>query len=504
MPKRTFPQRLRAALGVLFDATNPREYVRRPLESTSVRQITEEVNPTDRRRLVSDSRRLYANVGPCKGAIDDKAIYAVGRSWLPRFDGADVEWGKQARDWLLNEWYPIADVAGRDFQTSLFLLSVAVDRDGDAGGLLTQYETGFPAIQLVGAEAVGTPDKVRDGDILQDGPYQGLRMIDGVVVNDMGRAVAYHLHDGEYVSARDLAWLLEPQWIGQVRGHPGFASSILDLKDLRTVQGYEKMASALASAIGLLEYNETGLADMDDPANVLNGGVIGMGGDLVVNEVSGGLVKHYKAGTGAKLEAFKNDRPGEAWQNLMNRLIRNAMASIGWPYEIAWDISALGGANTRFIIAKAMRAVEDRQDLLRPFARRAVGYACAKAINQGILPPSADWWRWGFTMPPRMTADYGRDAAAQREDYLAGIINLSDICAERGEDLDTHIAERAMENEKLLAAGLPLPGQQASAKQAPAASEVEAEDSAEDDAEDSAEAEDDSEDTPPQGRQPMD
>lgn len=461
MSRRTLPQRLRAALGVLFDATNYREIWRRPLETRSTGDIKTEVNPTDRLQLLSDSRKLYANLGPCKGAIDAKGMYAVGRSWLPRFDGADKAWGATAREWLLNEFYPIADIGGGDFQTALFLLSVGVDRDGDCGALLTNYDTGFPAIQLVPGNAIGS--RKNDGKPLDTGLYKGLRLCDGAVLNAQGRAVAYLLlgdkSDGsadEYLSARDLAWLMEPQFIGQARGLPGFSSSILDLNDLRTTQGYEKMACALASSIGLLEYNETGLADASDPAKVLSG-LPTLTGETVVTEMGGGTWRHYKAASGQKLEAFKNDRPGEAWQNFMDRLLRNAMAGINWPYELAWDISKLGGANTRFIIATAMRSVEDRQDLLRPFAKRAVGYACAKAIKQGILEPSDDWWRWGFTMPPRMTADFGRDAAAQREDYLQGIINLTDICAERGEDLDTHIAERAAENAKLAAAGLPLP-----------------------------------------------
>jgi hypothetical protein len=61
-------------------------------------------------------------------------------------------------------------------------------------------------------------------------------------------------------------------------------------------------------------------------------------------------------------------------------------------------------------------------------------------------------------MPPRLTVDFGRDAAAQRDDYLSGIINLGDICAERGIDLKTHIASRAAENDALEEAGLPVPG----------------------------------------------
>lgn len=459
-------QRFRAALGVLFDATNWREIQRRPIESVSVRPMPDEVSTDDRLRLVSDSRKLYSNLGPAKGAIDDKAVYSVGRSWLPRFEGEDKAWGDAARKWLLDEWYPVADIAGRDFQTALYLASIAIDRDGDLGVMLTDYEDGMAALQLVGCHAIGTrlPNYAGQPVKLTRGPYSGLEEFDGVVYNEQRRPVAYHLlgpdptgRQDEWVSARDMALLHDPQWTDQLRGLPGFSHAILDLKDLRTVQGYEKMASALASSIGLIEHNETGLADTSDPAVALSGGVVNASADIVSKEIFGGMIKHFKAGSGAKLEAFKSERPGDAWEKFMNRLIRNAMAGIGWPYELAWDVSALGGANTRYVIAKAMRAVEDRQDLLRPFAKRAVGYAVSKAIKLGKLPPSVDWWRWSFTMPPRMTADFGRDAAAQRDDYLNGILNLTDICAERGEDIDVHIAERKEENDKLKAAGLPYP-----------------------------------------------
>jgi len=400
-------------------------------------------------------------------------MYAVGRSWLPKYEGADQAWGERAREWLLNEWYPIADISGRDFQTSLFLASVAVDRDGDVGAILTEYETAFPAIQLIPSEGVHNPssDKLDREGFLLSGPYQGLRCIDGVIINPQGRPVAFYVEEEsqmpgseeempevrEYVTARDMMLLAEPAWINQFRGLPGFAHAILDLKDLRTVQGYEKMASALASSIGLIEYNESGLADTSDPAIALSG-YSSVAQDVAAKEFFGGMVRHFKAGSGSKLEAFKNDRPGDAWQKFMDRLLRNAMAGINWPFELAWDISALGGANTRFVISTAMRSVEDRQDLLKPFARRAVGYAIAKAIKNGRLPANPDWWKWSFTMPPRLTVDFGRDAAAQREDYLSGIINLSDICAERGIDLKSHIAGRAAENQALEDAGLPVPG----------------------------------------------
>jgi hypothetical protein len=453
-------QRLTAALGALFDSTNWQKRFDRPQERQTNAPIVQEVNPTDRAVMVSDSRKLYANLGPVRGAVDGKALYAIGRSWLPRFEGEDKAWGDAARDWLINEWYPLADISGNDFQTALFLLSVGVDVEGDSASLLTEYETGFPAIQLMSGLSIGNRSQ-RNDEPLKDGEYKGLRIVDGVVINDMGRAVAYHIlgrtaADDKYVSARDMQLLKEPQFIGQPRGFPAFASSLLDLQDFRTVQGYEKAAAMLAASIGLVEWNETGLADMTDPRNGLAGGTAGLT-ETVTREMGGGTVKLYKAGTGAKLEAFHNARPGDAFERLRDHLIRSSMSGINWSFDLVWDISKLGGASARLEVAKCMRTVEDRQDLLKPFAKRAVGYAIAKAIKLGRLKANSDWWKWGFTMPARMTADYGRDKAQDREDYINGIINLSDICAENGMDIDQHIAQRKAENEKLVAAGLPVP-----------------------------------------------
>jgi hypothetical protein len=450
----------RAALSYLVDAANPREIYRQPWEPRTVSAVTEDIRRSDRLQVVSDSRKLYTNLGPCKGAINDKAMHAIGRSWLPKFDGKDAEWGKAATEWLLEKWYPIADIHGRDFQTALYLLSVGIDRDGDIGTMLTEYEEGFPAIQIVPSHAIGQRDNATQ---VEGGPYDGLRLTDGVALNDVGRAVAYQIlgpskdgSDDTWVSARDFVLLMEPEWADQVRGYPGFMHAILDLKSLRQVQGYERMACEMASSIGIIENNETGMPDFSDPRIAL-GGNGGNSTGATMEEKAGGLWKYFKAGSGGKLEVFKSERPGDAWDKFMNRLLRNAMAGIGWPYELVWDISELGGANTRLILASAMHSVADRQELIRPFARRAVGYAISKAIKNGDLAPSDEWWKWGFTMPARMTSDYGRDAKADREDYIIGIKNLEDILAEEGRQLDPHIAARAAENAKLAAAGLPNP-----------------------------------------------
>ncbi len=238
--------------------------------------------------------------------------------------------------------------------------------------------------------------------------------------------------------------------------------AILDLRDVRTIQGYEKIAAQLMASIGITVENETGTPDAGDPMNVLTKqrNILGpaMEPQVTTQSFAGGTAHFFRAGTGSKLSTVKNDRPGAAVDAFMDRLIRNACVGAGWPFELTWDAAKLGGANVRLLIAKAMRAVEDRQDLLRLPAKRIVGYAVAKAIKQGYLPPSDEWYKWRFTMPARMTADYGREAAADLADLQAGVTTLTDILGEQGLDLDEHIATRKLENEKLAAAGLPAVG----------------------------------------------
>lgn len=459
--KMTLKQRIaQKAFSWLVDAANPKQQHRRPYEPITSGPLHKEITQRDRRQLESDSAKLYWNLGPAKGMIDDKAMYSVGRAWLPLFKGEDKEWGKMAREWLLDQWYPLADISGHDFQTHLYLASVSIDRDGGVFPVLTEYDTGFPAVQSLPSRMICSED---GEEMVKSGPYRGLKIYDGVIVNKTGTPVAYKVkvsdEKWEYYSTRDMGNLYDPVQVDQLRGLPAFTHAILDLKNLRQVQEYEMLASALASSIGLIEHNEQGMADPTDPMNALAPKqVFGSqpSGPNPVNtqEMFGGMIKYFRANSGSKIDTFKNDRPGDAWQKLQDRLIRNAATGASWPYEMVWDISALGGANTRLIIAKAQRSIEDRQDLLRPYAKRAVGYAIAKAVKLGILPASEDWWKWGFTLPARITADYGREQQADREDYFAGLRSMTSILGEEGVDIDDHISQLREEREKLAAAGI--------------------------------------------------
>ncbi len=201
-------------LSYLVDAANWQQRWRRPWEFNTTNTIAKEINDYDRLTLLSDSRKLYCNLGPVTGAINDKATYSIGRAWTAKFTGSDTEWGKKAEQWVNEVWYPVADARGSnyDFKSDLFVSSVSIDRDGEIFVYLTEGKDGFPLIQLLPAHMIGQRDH-QDGDRLTSGPYKGLKMIQGVITNDQGRPVAYNVlgetpDTDEQISARDLIQIL--------------------------------------------------------------------------------------------------------------------------------------------------------------------------------------------------------------------------------------------------------------------------------------------------------
>jgi len=135
----------------------------RPYWRDGIRDTEKDIPFQDWRTVVSYSRRLYANDGLVKGAIDQMAQHAVGRAWNPNYTGEDANWGKEAEQWLTEEWFGVCDVRGDqwDFKTSLFNDSVALDVDGDFLVILTETEGGFPAIQHLPAHKLGVRGRRR-------------------------------------------------------------------------------------------------------------------------------------------------------------------------------------------------------------------------------------------------------------------------------------------------------------------------------------------------------
>lgn len=436
--------------------------------------IGRSVSYWDWRVVLSSSRKLWANFGVLKGATAAKGMHAIGRAWEPEFQGQDKEWGKLATEFLFS-WYQNCDVRGEpfDFKTGLYLDSISTDRDGDFGCLLTQSEAGWPQLQRIGAHRIGmrsggdqiVGDNVvslienKDGELIEaKGVYRGMRIQHGMIFNSRGRAVAARIigatpADDRDVSMQDFIHRFDPEWYDQARGFSCFSGSLDFIRSSFFSHDWQQRALLIASAIGLIEHNEGGAGDPNDPGYVAGNSDPTAGQTTFsTQEMEGGLIRYFRAGSGSKLESFVDGKPGDQWSDFNDRIIRIALCEMNWPYSLVWKPEGMNGTQERSAIEQARASISDRQDLVRPFAKRAVGYAISKAIKLGILPPYkgpdiGGQLNWAFSLPPLFNIDHGREDDQWRKNYLLGVETMAGKLRQDGKRADVfeHFLIRARE-----------------------------------------------------------
>lgn len=399
----------------------------------------------DRKTLVSNSRRMFTNMGVPKTAIIQRADYSVGCAWMPTYGGSDSA-GQEARGWLQNVWFPLCNVKGGmfDWWKTLNLISISADRDGDLFILLTRNDDGFPQVQIIPGHAVASKAGV---DRVEKGPYVNARINDGVIYNRRNQAIAYRVNSGEPgdesfedISARSLIHIFDPLYAEGGRGLPAFTHAIESLKHMLQASEYEQAKQLMISSIGLIEHNEQGGPDLSDPTFNISMDTSTSEG-IATESYSGGQVRYFKANSGANLSTITSDSPGDAFESFHDRLTRAAVAGVPWSYSLAWKSAGQGTAE-RVEVEIARRAVTQRQRLLLYAAKRMTTYAVGAAPS---LAMPGNMLSWGFTMPPRLTVDDGREAKALTESHRAGHTNETEIQGAKGRTLEIHYAERAEE-----------------------------------------------------------
>lgn len=424
----------------------------RPYWRVLTQDFEDDVPDSDRLTLMSASRRLYANDGVVKGAIDQMAMHAVGRAWNPHYNGDDEEWGKVSQAWLTEEWFGVCDVRGYnfDFKTNLYNDSVAMDVDGDGAIILTETDKGYPQTQHIRAHRIGCRNSAEDGEVVKNGPLKGYKICQGIIHDELNRLVGVRVLGDEPTEDRDIVtsdviFFMNAVFHDQFRGLPSFSHAINELRDAWQAHQYEQQSHQAISSISLIETNANGGLDPNDPGVVL--GTQGTNNEtFAVQTMAGGQVKYFKAGAGCKIEELGTHKPGPEWESFQDRIFRKALVGMCWPYSLTWRSEKLSGPAERSEIEKARGVIADRQDVLDRVAKRQIFYALAKAAKLKIIPPMPkDWWKWTFTVPPKFSIDNGRDAQSRREDHLIGHRNLKGILGEVGIDYEAHRRERKQE-----------------------------------------------------------
>lgn len=431
-----------------------RSRTRGPQYETRDIDIDKLIPSHDRKRLVSLSKRLFTNIGVPKAIVTQKADYSVGGAWRPSYGGPDKEAGDEVEAWLENVWFPNCEVRGGIHDWHQVLLGVSADIDfGDSFTLKTVTADGkFPLLQNIPSHRIESgSDYVK----VSTGRYKGRKIHDGIIYSDQNRPIAYRVMSEDRMSfedipAQSIIHIFDPDFNDQGRGLPVFTHAVEDLKHCLQSTEYERIRQLIISSIGLVEYNDTGGPDMDDPRFALSAATTTEAG-VAFESYQGGSIRYMRANSGNKLESIKHDNPGDVWESFQDRMIRMSIIGASWSYSMVWKGAGQGTAE-RADILRARRAVDKRQRLLAHFARQAVGYAVGVATANGrvtrvdgstvtVLRPL----RWAFSKPPRLTIDDGREDKALIEGWRAGTRNLTEVIEANGRSIEEFTRERAEE-----------------------------------------------------------
>lgn len=411
-----------------------------PLDYDVHRMITN----VGRRTMMSLGRNVYSNHRSIAKAIEESAELS-GSTFLPQYYGRNVEWGETAEAWLENH-DRVCDIAGPPYNMRTYrrLLRTEIMHTGDMLTVLIKTKEGFPMLQCIPGHRVGSAFETR---FVQGGTYDGARLMDGVILDDYNRAIAYRVNTGENpfdytqfvdIPARDCFLSFIPLFVGQVRGFSELGMIAYEAQDVRETDLNQRLQGKLASSVGILERNELGEApppgDTGIPVTTA-----GTGTALATETMGDGIsVRYFRSSDpNAGIEMLKNDNPSLNQQEYRKSVLRDIYAGIGSSVDFHLDPTKIGGAPLRVLVDRMNRGFKAFQDLvLTPACMRFDGFRVASAIQSGSLPEDPDWWKWTYQGPAQLTADKKYDSEVDIAEIASGLKTRRTGIANRGAYID--------------------------------------------------------------------
>jgi len=304
----------------------------------------------------------------------------------------------------------------------------------------------------------------RIGNVLNPAETTDKNKIGGITIDDNGAPTAYSIYNrnrltSQYTFDRDVPssqflHLIDPQRVDQYRGVTALATAIAPARDLYEIYEAEKQAAKWqVGHAGFVRQADP--YNMSDP-NAWNGVTGGAAPNSPGSTPNAGpgtinmqIAKVLRLNQGDEVQfAPGTNRPNGAFLSLVQTMIREICAGTqnGYPYGFLHDISELGGHGSRIEVAQAMRGIARNQNLLsRVWLNPVRNTVLGSAIAAGILPSHPLWKKGRWAFGATLTGDYGNDMAAKMQELSAGLINASDVIAEKGSTFEKVVRKSASE-----------------------------------------------------------
>ena len=405
---------------------------RRSAYGAEPRDLRRDLTPYDRLTMMRKCRWAERNSGLFKQILADMCLYTVGDGIKPQSHASTPEMQERYEAYFAEKAKRI-DITNRfSFYQAQSILLRGMIRDGDSFAAKVRNGAGEAKIQLMEAHRVGDPleGKVPEGmhDGIQFGPY--------------GEYIAVNIYrsDGSsrQILAQSMMMVVDQEYASGARGVPLLQHSINSIQDEMEILALEKQAVKDNGDVTRIIKKNGGVLDGDmagELGAVVNGSYANlantMGGKLIALE------------PGEDMTSFQSNRPNATFTGFIAALERDISMGV-LPYEFVSDASKLGGASLRLVTARASRVFSKYQQVMvEQFCVPTWGYILGQAIASGELPDDPKWNQVSWTTPKSVTVDAGREAANDRADVEMGLLSMSSLYADRGQDFRSEMAKRA-------------------------------------------------------------
>lgn len=432
-----------------------------------------EISSYTRLEILRRSRFLYANYGIAKRIINGLARMIAGTGLTYQAATSDSEWNtiaERARDRVIRSRH-LYDLGGRyTGGTSQQAVLRFRFRDGDCAQILSRDpETGTARFAFYEGHQIGqaySPATYDANDGWRDGVLHGPHN------NPLAYRILGDAADYVDVPARSALFQIDYERAGQSRGLSILSHAVNHLIDAAEITGYIKTGVKLANRHGYWIETEKDAQPGATPAQRAMGGqaiqtIQTAAGPINLERIyGGGEIPNLQPGQSIKFNGATNPHPNQL--TLLDYLIRDVAWGANVSPELLWNITALGGANTRFVLADAQGFIDcGQQQLIDDKLQLETEYILACEMAAGRLRPCRDpeWWKALWIPPPRITVDFGRDGKLYLEQLKSGALTFrrfhgwqgNDSEAEQRQWVREYLSWGKVAREEAEALGLPEP-----------------------------------------------
>jgi len=444
-----------------------------PMGKWLVQKVQRFAERHERETISERSQDVVANDPHASSVIDSMAVNIVGTGLIPQSNpctkalGWTEEQSKTFQDQAelaFEIWEKEADVRRRLhfwqiqhlsiysmlMKGEFFRQPVMVDKPNGVFSL---------ALQCVDPARVFTPsDKSSEKTIRE-----------GILFDSAGCPVTYHVAETDSLYTRfsldSSSFSKVPAFTGhrpgmlhgfiqkedeQVRGLPVLAPAMKFIKDLSDYLEFELIGAIVASSFPVFIETSDPLGTADGFRKKTESAT-----DDRYQEFNPGQVVY--GNSNEKPHVLKSDRPGNSFDQFVERILRAVGAAAGMPYEIiAKDFSKTNYSSARAALLEAWRVFGFYQKwLVQSFCQPCWDMLLEEAWLRGMitLPPgSPDWYaarhlytRASWIPPKKGSVDPVKEITAAILAKNNNILTLAQIAAENGGDWETNLEQRGRE-----------------------------------------------------------